>query len=427
VTALAIDASSRVLASGGKDRSIKIWRLDDLENIQDMMGHSEPVSALAFTPDGRRLVSGSWDKTVRLWDLDSGQPLATFFGHSDWVRAVAPSPNGELVLSASQDCLLKAWDLSKARAPLREAAHRDRVAGVAITPDGRTALSVSWDGRLIVWDAATARERLNVRAHEHGVSAVAVLPGDEIAVSGSDSRELKVWDIATGKESLTFKGHSLAVSGVVALSDGRHVVSSAYEAFDDIEMGDAIRIWDSSSGRELAALHGPRDRQVEAKQLVADPAGRRVAVTEGSTLHVWDLETRRLVLTLESQGQTWFMSLALTSTLVLTGDSDGTISTWRLAGGERLRTRKAHASEITALCVTPDERLVASASRDTSVRLWDLTTDECVARFDAENGIRCLALSADGRLVVAGDDAGQVHFFRLEAGEMAASSRRREG
>jgi WD40 repeat protein len=63
--------------------------------LQTLEGHSSRVKSVAFSPDGKLVVSGSRDRTGRVWDAATGALLQTLEGHSSRVNSVAFSPNGQ--------------------------------------------------------------------------------------------------------------------------------------------------------------------------------------------------------------------------------------------------------------------------------------------------------------------------------------------
>ena len=71
------------------------------------------VTSVSYSPDGQYLASGSRDKTVRLWVMPSGEPIRELKGHSDWVTSVSCSRDGQYLASGSLDRTVRLWDAQR--------------------------------------------------------------------------------------------------------------------------------------------------------------------------------------------------------------------------------------------------------------------------------------------------------------------------
>ena len=61
-----------MLASGSKDRLVKVWDTTTGRLLRTLPRLESPIQSIAFTPDGRLLATGQFGPTsqpVQIWDL----------------------------------------------------------------------------------------------------------------------------------------------------------------------------------------------------------------------------------------------------------------------------------------------------------------------------------------------------------------------
>ncbi|MEU4443406.1 protein kinase [Actinosynnema sp. NPDC050801] len=105
-----------VLATGGGDRLVRLWRIKDGVEVGRLTGNDSPVRRVAWSPDGRTLATASQDTVLRLWEVDGARQLARLDRHGAELNDVAFHPDGELVASVSADGAAHLWDLVPDRA-----------------------------------------------------------------------------------------------------------------------------------------------------------------------------------------------------------------------------------------------------------------------------------------------------------------------
>lgn len=110
------------------------------------------------------------------------------------------------------------------------------------------------------------------------------------------------------------------------------------------------------------------------------------------------------------------------STSILTGGVDGQVCVWRCSDWELLLKFRAHKAALSDIAVHPSGRMVASAGKDSSVRLWDLTRGTSAAIVSTEEPCDTLLWSPQGGRLAA-LSAGSVCLVDMSLGGAVATFR----
>src|SRR6476661_8160765 len=115
--------------------------------VHTLHGHSSSVTSVVITPDGQTLASGSKDKTIKLWNLSTKEEIYTITGHSDIITSVVISPDGKTLASASEDTTIKLWNLRNGEEirTLKWPVEVFYSLDILFSPDGKILLSSSAD------------------------------------------------------------------------------------------------------------------------------------------------------------------------------------------------------------------------------------------------------------------------------------------
>lgn len=453
----------RILSAEGE--ALQLWNVASGKPEARLAGHVEPVVAADVSSDGRWIVSGSFlDKTVRIWDAANGHLLRTVKSRGN-VRSVAFFPGSTSILISSEGAplfvasaetgkILKSLDeqyvepavispdgrwlatgtsservLLDARTGVRTATFRDcdteigrnaslRNATKAFSPDGRQIVGAGDDGRLCVWRTDSGALVRTISSTQYGISSIAIDGSDETVVAAgsalwrngytrtqaAEPPVAQLWDTATGRLLRSLGSFDRNAYSFVDIDDARLLLGRD---------GFANRQIDLATGAEggfpaFLAISPDRRHYLATKDL--------------KTLYLLDIQTSQMGELGSHSGEINAIAFSADGRLAASASKDASVRLWDLAKAGLLRKLDGHAGHldsVLAVAIAPDARAVVSGGADATVRLWDVDTGALVRRHAEHRGaVSTVAFSPDGRLYASGSSDGSIRLWERDTGRL---------
>ncbi|MDR0338351.1 MAG: protein kinase [Planctomycetaceae bacterium] len=279
VSAISISPDSHLIASAGRDTTIRIWNLNEQKCTGVLEGHSDWVRSVEMTMDAKFLVSGSWDMTVRVWNIGSGQCVRKFDEKIKSLTKIALNPHGRLVAIANGTGSVVLWDVLTDEIKGRFLAHSGSVNSIRFNRNGHYLITGGDDNIVAIWKLGSEEPVWTINVHKSPVTAAVLSTDFTKLVSADREGRIVVWNLQENKMDFELLGHFGDVTGLELLADNRFFLSSAKDTtirLEGVQNRSIQRVIEGHSSPVLA--------------MALDVTGRHfVTGCEDAVVRVWDL------------------------------------------------------------------------------------------------------------------------------------------
>ncbi|KAI9355878.1 WD40-repeat-containing domain protein [Pilaira anomala] len=321
--------------------------------------------------------------------------VITLKGHQSEVFSCAWNPVvSSLLASGSGDATARLWQVPENKDDVSEPMvlnhlpnlndNKD-VTTLDWNPSGSLLVTGSYDGQARIW-TQRGELRFVMAQHKGPIFSLKWNMRGDLVLSGSADTTTVVWDPETGEMKQQFESHTLAILDVDWMDN---------TTFASCSSDKTIYVCRVGMKTPLKKWIGHED---EVNAVRWDPSGQYLAsCSDDMTTKIWSMDSdtpvqeikghNLQIYTLQWAPYSQRDSVNNSPRILATASFDATVRIWDALEGTCLHVLRNHTEAVYSISFSPDARLLASGSFDELLNVWDTKDGTVIKTFRANGGI----------------------------------------
>jgi WD40 repeat protein len=371
---------------------------------------------ITFSPDSRRLAIGTREGRVVLLDTVTRARLAEWPGPR-FIQAgtLEFSPDSKLLAAAclgGSEALV--WDLTRLQLTKRLPASVGWIGGLVFSTDGKQAAATAADQSITLYDCSTWRVTRRLKGHEDEVWTAAFSPDGKTLISGGKDETVRLWDVTPGPETSDSLELPAGTDGAVLSPDGKTLLT--------LTTNQEFTVWDCATLRSIATRRLPAAdfHRCDPLRSIAISSDRRVLLGgHDGVVRSWETQTLQELAHYEGLTQE-VMTVAFSpgGEILAAASSDGTVKLWDVTSRKVLATCNSRLNDCpgSGLTFSPGNKLFAFGNLSCQAEVWDLAHQHRLFSLTGHKMfVEDLVFSPNGQTLVTCGADGRVKLWEISS------------